>query len=235
MARRGFKDYQKGTTAPGVLVFPKISAPDFRFEAEFGEFNCLLDLEGAPAADLVKLIDSTFETEYGFECEEKGKVSVDEDGNTVYGLKKYDGRPYGPATDKDKEVIPGVTRFRFKRKAGGRMGPKSKSPGKIWGCEIPIFGASGDIPVTEEVWGGSKAIVAFQLQPWWTASLGFGIKLSIEAVQILELVSSNGARTATAFGFESTEGYQPTVATPETVNETLESEEDTSAEGGVEF
>jgi hypothetical protein len=117
------------------------------------------------------------------------------------------------------------------------MGPKSKSPGKVWGCEIPIFGASGDIPVTEEVWGGSKAIVAFQLQPWWTASLGFGIKLSIEAVQILELVSSNGARTATAFGFESVEGgYVPTVQEP--VNEetpSVPAEEDSSAEGGVEF
>jgi hypothetical protein len=101
-----------------------------------------------------------------------------------------------------------------------------------------VFGASGNDPVTEEVWGGSTAKIAFQIQPWWTASLGFGCKLSLEAVQIISLVSSNGARTANAFGFDEVDGgYVPEKrdTSQPTPSDNEFEKEDTPTESGVEF
>ena len=196
MGKRGFKDYIKGATPAGTFVWPKLQEADKRFEPKYGVFTVDLDLSGPPAADFQKLIDEQYDIEFDFECAEKGEQ-----------LKKYDGRPYGPATDgKEKEIIPGVTRFRFKCKAGGE-----RKDGSEWTKDkVMILGAAGDIEVTEPVWGGTLGRVSYQIVPWWTAALGFGVKLELRGVKVIELVSK-GTMSAKDLGFEDEEGYAPPV------------------------
>lgn len=199
--RRGFKDFYKGVTPVAKFVFPHLLTPDTRFDAH-GQYNVSIDMTGQAAEDFKKLIDEHFDIEYAHECEVHGKE-----------LPKYHQRPYAPATEgKEKVEIPGVTRFKFARKAGGVYGPKHKKAGEAWTASIPIFGASGTDPVTEEPWGGTLGRISFIIVPWYTPSLGFGVRLQIEAVKIIELVSQ-GNVAPSAFGFEDEEGYVPT---PET-------------------
>lgn len=196
MARRTFKDFYSGHTPTGTFVFPNLTEPSFKF-AEYGEYAVQLDLTGAEADKLKALILEHYENEYRLECEDKGKQ-----------IARYNGMPFGPALDRDKNEIPGVTRFRFKRKAGGRYGPAHPKAGQVWSASFPIFGAAGDASVTEPIWGGSAGRIAFSIVPWFTNALGFGVRLQIEAVKVIKLVSQ-GEKAASAYGFEDEEGYIP--------------------------
>jgi hypothetical protein len=222
--RRGFKDFLRGNTVVAKFVFPHLITPDTRFDAH-GAYNVSLDIGGQPAEDLKKLIDEQYEIEYAHECEQHGEA-----------LTKYANRPYAEATEgKEKTPIPGITRFKFARKAGGVYGPKHKRAGETWEAHFPVFGASGTDKVTEEPWGGSMGRVAFVLVPWWTASLGFGCRLQIEAVKIIELVAQ-GNVAPSAYGFEDEAGYSPEATTEAPKNE---ESADVAAEGtessGVDF
>jgi hypothetical protein len=201
MARRTYRDFYKGSTPVATFVFPHLSAPSFKF-AEFGEYQVSIDLTGKDATDLKKLIDSQFDLEYSAECAEKGVQ-----------LAKYSGHPYKPATDRDKNELPGVTRFSFKKKAGGRYGPNHFKAGQVWTSGIPIFAASGPEKVTEPIWGGTRGRVSFMIVPWFTNALGFGVRLQLEAVKVLELVSE-GERAPAEYGFEDEEGYVPFPSVP---------------------
>jgi hypothetical protein len=201
MARRKFSEFTKGATPAGTFVFPCLSTPNTKFNPE-GEYMVSLDLEGQAAEDFKKIIDEAFELEYAHECGEKGKE-----------LMKYNGHPYGPATDRDKQEIPGVTRFKFKRKAGGVYSDRHPKAGQRWTQTIPIWGAKSTTPVTAPVWGGTVGRISYTIVPWFTNALGFGIRLQIEAVKIISLVTA-GEKAPEAYGFEDEDGYEPPVETP---------------------
>jgi hypothetical protein len=220
--RRGWKDFTKLVTPAGTFQFPKLTEPDTKFN-EYGEYSVGVVLTGTTAENLVELIDEAYDIEYKAECESHGKT-----------LKKYENKPYAPTTDRDKNVVEGSVTFRCKRKAGGMYGKGHKKAGQEWSASFPIFSAAGTEKVTEPVWGGSVGRVSCTLVPWYTPSLGFGLRLQIEAVKILELVS-DGDKQPSQFGFDDEDGYQaaPPVATAE---ETPNNDEPVGeAEGGCDF
>ena len=195
--RKKFKDLVHGITPAGLFVFPKVNVPDKKFESKFGAFSTGLNLAGQAAEDFKKQIEETYELEYSAECSAQGKQ-----------LKRYDGRPYKQATDRDKAEIPGVTTFSFKRVAGGEYGEKHARAGETWGTTVPIFAARGTDKVTAPVYGGTLGRVSYTIVPWFTAALGFGVRLNLEAVKILDLVTA-GERSAAQYGFADEDGYVP--------------------------
>lgn len=201
--QRSFKDFVSGASPIGIFVWPKLRKPDLRFEPEFGVYSVDLDLSGLEADQFVALIDKAFKDEYPFMCKRESKDK----------LKLYDGKPYKQATEgKEKTPLPGIVRFKFSRKAGGRYSPKHPStPNEVWifsedGTGIPVYGAAGETQVHAEVWGGSKGRVSYTIVPWYSAALGYGVRLQLEAVKVLDLVSK-GVRAAADYGFEDEEGY----------------------------
>ena len=231
MGRRTYKDFTKGATSIGTFVWPHLNEPNKRFKKEFGEWSVDLDLQGQVAAALQKLIEEAYEVEYAFECEAKGKE-----------LPKFDGRPFKQATDgKEKEPIPGVTRFTFKRGAGGVYGDRHPKSGQHWEASVPVLGASGNVQVTEPIGSGTRGRVSFRVKPW-VSPMGdfFGVTLSLEAVKVIELVTFGGS-SASDFGFEDEEGYVPPAnATPQPTPNDMESNDGATgvgaeAGGGTEF
>ena len=235
MAKRGFSDYDKGATSIGTFVWPKLDKPDLRFEPEYGTFSVDLDLRGKPAEDFIARIEAAYEQEYAAECK-----THDLGSKAGEDPKQYVGRPYGEATEgKEKEVIPGATRFKFKTTAGGKYSPKHpKKPGEVWRKKsVPVLGAAGDILVTEEVWGGTQGRVSFVLVPWFMPVHGFGVRLELKGVKVLELVSK-GQVTAKGLGFEDEEGYEPPVDDIGHADKETDSDGDSEVgegTGGVEF
>lgn len=111
--------------------------------------------------------------------------------------------PYKELYENDEPT--GEYEFNFKMKASG----VSKKTGKPWTRKPAVFNAKGK-PMSDEekakVGGGSVVKVAYEITPFYTAALGAGVSLRLEAVQVLELKSFQ-ARDASAFGFGEEEGY----------------------------
>lgn len=225
--KRTFKDYTQGASPAGTFVFPKLSEPDFKFQKEFGEYSVSLDLTGEDAESFKKIIDAAVDTEYPFECEKEDK-ELDR-GNL----------PYEQATDKDKEDIPGVTRFKFKRKAGGRYGKGHDKAGETWSAKIRLLDAAATRVVEEPIWGGTVGRVSFVLVPWVFQD-STGVRLQLDGAQILDLITK-GERSAESLGFSAEDGYSaPDDATGQDVPDGDDA--DTGADdelgeeaGGVEF
>jgi len=184
------KKLPRGITAAGRAVWPKLNEPDTKFKEE-GEFSVKLELSGEAAENMKSTIREFATKAYSIECEDKGKKK----------LKKAD-LPFKQATDQDGEDIADTFLFNFKRKASG-----TTKAGKAWQATVTLFDSQKK-KVTAEVWGGSKLRVAYTLVPWYNPTLGFGIKLELGAVQVLDLVT-RGERSASDYGFEEeADGYQ---------------------------
>lgn len=193
----------KGTTPKGVASWPRLHEPDVKFKAE-GEYSIKLKLSGAPAAELVTIIDEQHQASY-----ETNKKAIAEAKAKEKNPKKRAeiperaDVPYKELYENDEPT--GEFEFNFKMKASG----VSKKTGKPWARKPGVFNAKGKPLSTEEkakVGGGSVVKVAYEITPFYTAALGAGVSLRLEAVQILEL-KSFGDRSAGAFGFGEEDGY----------------------------
>ena len=194
------KDFPTITTPVGVAVWPKLNEPDTKWKDE-GEFSVKLKLDGEDAENLISQIKEFHALAYKVECEDhRGKKAKPPK------LKCADPS-YKPAVDEDEEEIPGVYLFNCKRRASGEV-KKGPRAGTKWTARVMLFDSKGQpIPKNVEIWGGSLLKCSITLEPWYTPSLGFGIKLGLQAVKVLELVQ-RGQRSAADFGFDAEEeGY----------------------------
>lgn len=181
------KTFPKFTTPVGVAKFPKLNTPDTKFKKE-GEYTVKLVLPNDEAQKLIEQIDGFYDHAYAETAKAAGKK-----------LKHSGHRGYGPATDSEKEEIEGFTEFSFKRKASG-----TRKNGTPWKAQITLVDAM-QRPTNAAVWGGSKIRVAATIEPWFTAALGFGTRLVIRGVQVIELVTAGGESVET-MGFDNVEG-----------------------------
>jgi len=192
-------------TPKGTAVFPYLNKPDTKFDAA-GVYQTDLKLTGADAAKVQKVIDEAL-AEAKAEATKKGKEKKKQ--------PKQADLPCRPELDDDGDETGNVL-FKFKSKASG----VSAKTGKEWKRSIPLFDAKGK-PITDLVYGGSTIIIAYVAMPWVNPKLEYGVKLAIEAVQVIELSQGGGGRrNASAFGFEEEEGF-----TKEDDEETSETED----------
>jgi len=86
-----------------------------------------------------------------------------------------------------------------------KNGPKK---GQKWSRKPMIFDAAGQpMRKVPDIYGGTIGRVRFSLRPYFIKGTGAaGLKLALEAVQIIDLVSG-GQRSASSCGFEAEEGY----------------------------
>jgi hypothetical protein len=192
-------------TPTGKAIWPKISAPDFgsgQYPKPQGEYSVTLRLTNAEAEPVIAQIEA-----FRVLASEAQKEA------TKGALKLYDGRPYAPAEDRAKggvrTPVPGFTDFKFKRTASGK-----RADGSIWRQTVKVIDSVGQ-PLTEAVFSGSRVKVAYQPKPWITGALGFGIGLELQAVRVMELVSSSGEVVISDYeGFmDAEEGFTTSGAT----------------------
>lgn len=175
------KKFPKVVTPIGTAVFPRLNEPDTKFDPN-GAYSTKLRLTDGDAEKFQSLVEDFAKRAYAEECKAQGKKT----------LKRAD-LPFKPATTREGEEIPGAVDFNLKRKAGGVT-----KAGKKWTATVGLFDANGQ-PMTDEIWGGSKIRAQVTLVPWYAAALGFGIRLEIRQVQVIELVGPDGTQEC-AFG-----------------------------------
>ena len=175
------------TTPTGIAIWPKLNEPDTRWKAE-GEYSVNLRLSAEDSAKLIKMIEEYADNAYSQFCTQQGKNK----------LKRH-GMPWTEVTDESGEET-GEIDFKFKLKA-----KVETRQGEVFTQKVGLFDSNGD-PMSDPVGGGSKIRVAGEINPWFTASLGFGVSLWIRAAQVIDLIEPKGGGSAKSFGFSSVEG-----------------------------
>lgn len=187
--------FQKYVSPKGVAVYPWLTTPDTKFNAD-GEYRVKLRLAASEAEGLMKLIDTEFDKNL--------KAVKDEMKSDLKKLKKVKpcaDKPYSPAEDEEGNET-GEVEFNFKMKAIVR--PKDKDPFE----QSPrLFDAKGKPLADVNIGGGSEIKIAFNIVPFYTVQLGAGVSLRLLAVQVIKLVEYTGA-SAESYGFGEEEGYE---------------------------
>lgn len=180
---------------PGRAVWPKLTAPDFRFDPD-GVYSVQLALEGEVAETLIAEIDAAMERSFEAAKKELAKKPRAK-------KPKRASAPYQEEVDYFTQKLTGATLFHFKRKAKGKT-----KDGKEFEVTIPIFDAKKkrltDVP---SIGMGSTIRVSYVLREWYVPALGAGVSLQLRGVQLLELVQWQGA-TAESLGFDEEEGWE---------------------------
>jgi hypothetical protein len=94
----------------------------------------------------------------------------------------------------------GKVTFKFKLKA-----KVTTKTGKVFEQKPALFDSRGK-PIQKKVGGGSTIKVAFEIVPFYTATVGAGLTLRLKAVQVLTLSTSDEAEFA-SYGFFKEDGY----------------------------
>lgn len=190
-----------GITPKGICIFPKLTVPDFgteQYPDPAGHYKVTLRIPEDDAKPLIERLDKIYD-DWITECDAKFKPTPK--------VKKFtvNEPPWNVAMNKDRDTgewheVPGFYDFRCKT-VSSYTDKKTKEVKKI---KLDYFTAFNEkITKPPEIWGGSIVRLAYEASPY-SATIGAGISLRINAVQIIQL-NSGFNRTATQYGFEADE------------------------------
>ena len=191
------KPQRKRYVSPaGTAVYPYLTKPDTKFKEE-GEYRVKLRLSGEDAKPLRVQVEAAMA--------EARKLEK------LIEAKKKNPKTAIPENWPFKEVIDdngdetGEIEFNFAASASGT----SKKDGKPWTRTVDVFDAKKNkLPAGTEVWSGSTIKVAYTIGTYFiNTKVGYGVKLYLEAAQVIELVQG-GNKNADAYGFGEEDGYE---------------------------
>jgi hypothetical protein len=178
-------------TPRGTARYPRLNAPDNKFNPDKPVYKVDLVLAGADADKLIEKINTAMA--------ESAKAAKADPKNKIKGAPKIADPPY-KALLNDQEEETGETKFSFKMSASG-----TRKDGSKWTARPALFDARQQ-PIKKNVGGGSEIKVDYEMYPFYTAMVGAGVSLRLKAVQVLKLVEF-GERDAKGYGFGEEEGY----------------------------
>ena len=188
------------TTPKGKAVWPKIDAPDTKFDDD-GVYSCKIHVSEGEFKAFEALIKPKIDAAYKAECIRQGKEK----------LRMAASSPLRITDDGDYEIF-------AKQKAK----VQTRSSGLLE-FTIAAFDSRGKkIEKMPNVGSGSALKMSVEPNPWFVPSQGFGYTLRLRAVQILELVENSSGDLGYGFEVEAGEGY-----VSENLNEAFQSDEAT--------
>lgn len=183
-----------------VAIFPWITTPDTKFN-EGGIYKTDGRTDSDKAAPVLKIIETQMAVAKA-EAEVKAKENTAKTKKKVTATLHKDGTPHFAALNDQGEETGDVV-FKFRANASF----VDKKTGKTIKRTIPLFDAKGKPMPPKAIFGGSMLIVSYTAAPWVNPSCEYGVKLRMEAVQVIDLVTS-GSKSASGYGFEEQDdGY----------------------------
>jgi hypothetical protein len=196
------------TTPVGVFKFPKLNAPDTKFNAA-GVYEVKLILSAADSASLLAKLQLESDKAYAdakMQIEETIATSTGEKkGKALQALQKLSQAPTpGAPVYSDSGEETGEREFKFKMNAS-----RTHKETKVVTHQCPkFFDAAGkEIKNPPAIWGGTKGAVSGQIVPYYvpgTNTAGVGLRMS--AVQLVKVVNSSSG-SAEMYGFGKQDGY----------------------------
>lgn len=215
----------------GTFRYPKLNEPDYgteNFPKPDGEYSVRLILTEADAQPLVDQLQPHLDAA----VEEAQAKFKELPVATRKKLKEVTVNDlYQIEYDPETEEATGNVIFKFAMKASGKT-----KDGKEWSRKPAIFDSKGKrLAKPEPIWGGTEGKVAFEVRPYFIAGTGAaGLKLGLNAVQIIELVSGGG-RDAEGYGFGAEDGYEAGDNEDAEDNGTFQDETDSGTGDDQEF
>lgn len=176
-------EFTTGVTPKGSLLFPHIYEPE-QYEGKDVGYTVNIKFDQKETDALIAVIDEELQN---------AKHSI-----KLKPGQKWSAEPFlGYREDKDGDIV-------FKFKANSHYTTKSGETHKV---TIPVFDAHGK-PIKDplSIGNGTIAKVAYTLVPYWISKVVNGIKLRLDAVQIIDL-KEYGQKDAKGFGFGEEEGF----------------------------
>lgn len=165
---------------PLVAVYPRLNTPDTKFD-ELGMYKADGKMSLADAEDTMKELSERYKR--------FTKKPLNQTENTLW---------YMETDEEGKQTGQVVFKIRVKNKL-------RKRDGKVWDRKPALFDASLK-PFDANVYGGSTYIVSAEFYEWDTGSKK-GCSLQPVGVQVLSLVTGDGTRSASSFGFKARDGF----------------------------
>ena len=197
------------TSPKGVFVWPKLNEPDYGTKEHpkpEGQYVLKLQLNSADQTtkDFIAKLQPLYDEAVATGEVEFGKLKPDQ--RKRLGSAKANPL-FGEVYDNDEQPT-GLIEFKIGMKASGTY-KEGRKAGQTWHRKPAIYDAAGTVlekpPV---IWGGTKGKVSFEVRPYFIAGTGMsGLSLLLQAAQIIDLVSTGGARAASAYGFGAEDGY----------------------------
>lgn len=199
------KTFPKGISPKGIAVFPHLNKPDGKFNPLRPVYKTNLQLTDEDAEPTIDRIEKMLAALGSADPKVLAMLRQDDAERLQRAIKAKKAKaydpPYAAATDREGNEVPGQVLLKFKSNASW-----TAKSGETIEKQLPLYDAKGS-PTRVEIWGGSAIKVAYVMMPWCNAKGEYGVKLSIEAVQVIELRTA-GAKDAAAFGFEAEEGFE---------------------------
>jgi hypothetical protein len=176
---------KKLVTPLGKAVFPKINAPDFRFD-ELGIYSCKLHVSKEDFEEFSKQVKELTETAYKAELAKQGKQR----------LKKMQTLPIRITEEGDYEIY-------------SKQPAKKNTSKGVLEFNVGMYDSEGNkLPSDTNIGSGSKLRLSVEFAPWYVPSIGFGYTLRLRAAQVIELVEYSGAGggNAESMGFGKVDG-----------------------------
>ena len=183
----------KHRSPKGIAKYAWLNEPDTKFDTPGVYKVSLIVADEDDAATLRATIEAA-QKEAKKEAVEKAKEKKGKKP-TAYDL------PIEDDVDEEGDET-GATVFKFKAKSGGE-----RKDGKSWSRKLPLYDAKGK-PTSVKVYSGSTIRVSFVAMPWVNPKLEYGVKLGMEAVQIIDLITGGGNQSADSYGFEDEDGWE---------------------------
>jgi len=173
--------------ARGIAVWPHLNTPDTKFKDD-GEFHTKIRISADVAAPIL-------ETLSGIQEARIAQARKDKPGKPPKAVDL----PVQPEYDSETGEATGNYLLKAAMKASGI----NRETQKRWDRQLPLFDSTGT-PARNFVKSGSDIIVAYRPDAWVNPKAEVGVKLYLEAVQIISLVGS--APTSEKFGFDAVDG-----------------------------
>lgn len=189
-------------TAVGVAIWPKLVTPDefkgsitYKTELSLPADAELFDAKGKSLGSMQLFLDETNSEVFARHAaankgkkDKKGKAIVIVEADAPYRIDPDTGA-----------FVP-----KFKLNASG-----TNRDGEAFTQKPALFDAKGKPFEGNDLWGGTKMKVSFEVVPYLMDSTrSAGISLRLKAVQIIELKAGGGAASADNYGFGEEEGYE---------------------------
>lgn len=208
------KKRKRFTSPKGVAKYPWLSLPSTAFNKNEYKTGLLLKAEDETTEKFLAFLDGLVEESYT-----EAVNTLKKDGKAAAAKQVKRRYPYKDELDKDTGEETGFIELNFSTQAVSKDGKPRK---------MRLFDAKGESisPDDVKVAGGSVIKVNFTPSNYYmAASKEAGVKLYLNAVQIIDLVEFGGG-SASDFGFEEEEGYTYEANTAEDFGEDLGEGED---------
>jgi len=174
-------------TPLGVAVYPRLNEPDYKFDPA-GVFTVTVRVGAEEGQKLKDRLDAKLDAWHNQQKKERRKPQLKRADLTIK-----------PAFDDDGNET-GELDFKFSMKHN-----VTTQTGKTWIQRPKLYDSQGKGFTGASIGGGSKLIVNFVPAPYFTPTMGCGLKMRLNAVQVVELVEYKKVG-AESLGFDKHEG-----------------------------